>query len=87
MDAEEYANSKGYTKDDGYGWIITQSELIDLLNEFSEHQNKALIEELEFFANNKNTIDDEYDLGYNQALENLRDILTKETGRSSRTKG
>lgn len=45
MNAKEFTDSEGYTKDDGYGWIITQSELIDLLKSFSEHQNKELIEE------------------------------------------
>ena len=49
--------------------------------ELKQENEKELLEsqlkEIERYANNKNTIEDDYDSGYNQALENLRDILLK----------
>lgn len=42
-DAREYLESQGYTEEDqGEGYILNVSEMIALLNGFSEHKNKEL---------------------------------------------
>ncbi len=46
MKAEEFLEKYGYPESDqGDGYILTVSELSDLLNEFAENKNKDLIEE------------------------------------------
>ena len=45
MNAKEFLKDQRYTKEDqSEGYILTVSELIDLLNRFSKHKNKELIE-------------------------------------------
>ena len=47
MKTKEYLEDQGYTEEDqGEGYILNVSEMIDLLNGFSEHKNKELSESL-----------------------------------------
>jgi len=83
MTAKEFLENEGYRKStEVEGDILNTKELEVLLKLFADIQNKELIEGIKLvtdFSLRKNAPEGDYDAGYNQALENLRDIINMET--------